>query len=179
MILYMKNFGKENFKASKLDDVNTPKHSWEHILQFIPNDKTIWCPFYNDGTCKKHIETLGYKCIHKEIDFFENFKENGICIDNPPFSLKKNIIEILYNEGKPFSLLLPFDTLERKYIYKFHKNLQIVIPHERYSFKKGAVNDKGYVNDKPPFKSVWFCWNMKYYLGDRELIFLNKEGQPT
>ena len=174
----MKTFGKENFKPSKLDDVNTPQAYWKHILQFIPNDETIWCPFYNDGTCKKDIESLGYDCIHNEVDFFKNFKENGICIDNPPYAIKKNIIEVLYNEGKPFSLLLPFDTLERKYIFKYHENLQLVIPHARYSFKKGAVNDRGDVNDKPPFKSVWFCWNMMPYLGGDALIFLNKEGKP-
>jgi hypothetical protein len=173
----MKHFGKENNKKEgKLDDVDTPLKYWKHILQFIPKDKTIWCPFYNEGSCAKDIESLGYKCIHKKVDFFKNFKNvNGICIDNPPYSIKKEIIDLLYKEKKPFCLLLPFDTLERKYIYKFHENLQLVIPHERYSFKKGAVNERGDVNDKPPFKSVWFCWNMKEFLGDKEMIFLNKD----
>lgn len=165
----MKIHGIENLKDEKLNNRNTPKEAWNDILQFIPKDINIWCPFYNDGNCKNDIEELGYKCIHEKKDFFEDFnRTDGICIDNPPFNIKKNIISILYKKEEPFSLLLPFDTLERKYILKYHNKLQIVIPKQRYSYIKNENGRK----QAPPFKSVWFCWNMSKYLGDKELIFL-------
>ncbi len=31
------------------DDYGTPAHVWADIKQYIPNDKTIWEPFYLDG----------------------------------------------------------------------------------------------------------------------------------
>lgn len=154
-------------KMSVQDNYNTPKIAWEHILQYFPDkEQKIWCPFFNDGTCKKILNDMGYNnIVHQNKDFFTYTEENAICIDNPPYSIKEKVIAQLYNMNKPFSLLLPWDTLERKYMKKYLNNLQVVIPPIKYEYIEGSKKT-------PPFKSVWICWNMNQYLPNKQLIFL-------
>lgn len=156
----------EKIKFIQDDNYNTPVEGWKDIMQFIENKNSkIWLPFYNDGSAKKILLDLGFKNIyHENIDFFTYTLEDYILIDNPPYSIKEKIIKRLYDMKISFSLLLPIDTLERKYFVKYTENLQLVIPKIRYIYKEGAKN--------PPFKSCWFCWNMKEYLPNKQLIFL-------
>tara|TARA_R100001015_G_C4578253_1_gene135158 strand:+ start:438 stop:920 length:483 start_codon:yes stop_codon:yes gene_type:complete len=153
-------------KMTIQDNYNTPKKGWEDIMQYIPNkQQRIWCPFYNDGKCKEILNEMGYEnIIHSNKDFFTYHEENCLCIDNPPYSIKEKVIQKLYDQNIPFALLLPMDTLERKYMKKFLNNLQVVIPSIRYEYTEGRSN--------PPFKSVWICWNMNQYLPNQQLIFL-------
>jgi len=160
---------KNNFcgrvKTTVQDSYNTPKNAWGDILQYINKDQMLWLPFYNDGTAKKILKEIGYNnVIHENKDFFSYFINDCILIDNPPFSIKEKIIKRLYERKFKFCLLLPLDTLERKYILKYKYNLQIIVPNNRYKYTK-----KG----NPPFKSCWFCWNMEHFLKtDKQLIFL-------
>ncbi len=43
----MANFDKS---FTSHDDWMTPASAWEDIKKYIPMDKTIWEPFYGDGT---------------------------------------------------------------------------------------------------------------------------------
>ena len=74
------------------DDCETPLEVWENIKEYIPKDKKIWCPFYFKGVHK--LEELGFDIIHKDEDFFQN-NEGDIIIDNPPFSIKKQVLKRL------------------------------------------------------------------------------------
>jgi len=151
------------------DKYNTPKNAWEDILQYIPKTQALWLPFYHDGSAKAVVESLGYTNVYHEHRDFFTYDNEGLCIDNPPFSIKEKIIKKLMLRNKPFSLLLPLDTLERKYMKKYIQDLQIVIPASRYSY----VEDTDDKKSKPPFKSCWFCWNMQEFLQTNEkLIFL-------
>lgn len=148
----------------KRDNHNTPKGAWEDILQFIKDKKTkLWLPFYNDGSCENILNNLGYtNIIHKDKDFFTYDISDALIIDNPPYSFKEKIITKLYGKGRKFALLFPLDTMERKYMKKFLKGFQLVIPSYRYNFIKGK---KGV-----PFKACWFCWGMEDYLGTKEKV---------
>jgi len=149
----------------KRDNRNTPKKSWEDILKFVNKDTKLWLPFFNDGACKTILNNLGYNnVIHKNEDFFTYDISDALIIDNPPWSIKEKIINKLYGT-RSFVLLLPLDTLERKYMKKFLKGFQIVIPSYRYNYIEGK--------SAVPFKSCWFCWNMQDYLGtDKLMIWL-------
>ena len=60
---------------------------------------------------------------------------------------------------KPFALLVPMETVERKYfadMFKGDKRIQIIIPKKRYEFESTYSDSSG----KIPFKSVWICWKM-------------------
>ncbi len=155
-------------KERAQDNYNTPLNAWQDILKYFDKNTTIWCPFYNDGSCANLIESLGYKCFHENQDYFTTEQpENTILIDNPPYSCKKRIILRAYESGKPFALLLPLDTLDRKYLHElFTKGLQVIIPKRRYVFTQQKRN-------YAPFKAIWFCWNMSQYLGTTDtLIFV-------
>ena len=144
------------------DNRNTPINAWKDILQFINKDEVIWCPFYNDGSCKTIINDLGYNnVVHNNKDFYTYDISNAICIDNPPFHKKEKVFKKLY-DGRKFALLLPLDTMERKYMKNYLNGFQLVIPNVRYSF----IDNK----KQPPFKCCWFCWNMEKDLKTKDKI---------
>ena len=110
------------------------------------------------------VKGLGYNDVfHEDRDYFTYWENDRILIDNPPFSLKRVVIDYAWEKKKPFCLLLPLDTLERKYFKKYVKGLQIIIPAKRYSYTDDKVS--------PPFKSVWFCWGMNIQ-NNEMMIFL-------
>lgn len=150
--------------VNKMDNYNTPLEGWRDILTFFDKDTKLWLPFYNDGTAKNKLHELGYMDVyHENKDYFTYWLDDRILIDNPPFSIKRKVIEYAYKQNKPFALLLPFDTIERKYFKEYANGLQIIIPPNRYNYTDSSK--------QPPFKSVWLCWNMN--LGNRDkIIFL-------
>jgi len=149
-------------KNSKNDKRNTPIGAWQDVLQFINKREKLWLPFYNDGACKKILNDLSYNnIVHINKDFFNYDISDALVIDNPPYSIKEKIIKKLYT-GRRFSLLLPLDTMERKYMKKYLDGFQLVIPAYRYSY---MTNKK-----QPPFKSCWFCWNLQKELKTEEKI---------
>ncbi len=167
------NNTKKNFegrvKTSKMDNYDTPIKAWEDIMNLgIPKNIKLWLPFYNTGNAKKYLENMEYEnIIHKNKDFFTYKEEDAIVIDNPPYSIKEKVIEKLFNSGISFSLLLPLDTMERKYFKKYDINFQLIIPAIRYNFSGSKKNNV-------PFKTCWFCWNMKEYIGNEKIIFLKE-----
>lgn len=164
------NKENQNFGTSDIrDDYDTPIEAWILLMKNLKEvPKKIWSPFYNQGNLKKHLKTLKIKIIHKNKDFFKfEPKEYDCIIDNPPFSIKKLVIERCKKLGKPFCLLLPLDTLERKFfnnIFRNDQKLQIIIPNTRYNFT-------GYDNNgNVPFKSIWVCYNMPL-LSKNQILF--------
>ena len=99
-----------DYNPSRYNDFISPPHIWEDIKQFIPKNKIISMPFYCDGECGNDMRNLGFNVIHNNEDFFENDR-GDIVIDNPPFELKKKIIEKLVERNKPFILILPVSTI--------------------------------------------------------------------
>lgn len=121
------------YQPKNYDNFITPIEVWKNIKQFIPNDKKIWCPFYYDGV--HTLRDLGYDIIHENEDFFNNNK-GDIIIDNPPFSIKKKILEYCLKLDKPFILIMPSSTINYQYFRKFKNKIQIIIPPKRYNFDK-------------------------------------------
>ena len=149
-------------KINKCDDFNTPAEAWDLIIKHTNlADKKVWCPFWNDGEI-----TFSHKAIiHQEKDFF-NYEpdEYDYIIDNPPFSIKKQVLERCVSLNKPFALLLPIETMERKYFNKLvqGRDFTMIIPNKRYNFK-GGNNKKNVM-----FKSCWYCFGYGF---DTQLIF--------
>ena len=89
----------------------TPKSAWEEIHQLIPKGKVIWEAFYGDGNSGTYLRELGFEeVIHEPINFFEH-DLGDLVVSNPPFSLKKQVLERLVSLDKPFILLMPIATL--------------------------------------------------------------------
>jgi len=105
----------------KHDDYMTPDYAWKWIDAFIPKDKTIWEPFYGDGTSKKHLEALGCKeVIHLDEDFYQN-NHGDIVVSNPPFSSAKQVLTRLKQLGKPFILIMPTAKMTTNYFRDLFK----------------------------------------------------------
>ena len=100
-------------KIHKNDDFKTPIEAWKLVEKHLPQLGNIWCPFWLDGDITWDQESI----IHTHKDFFEYQPDDWDCIvDNPPYSIKEKVLDRCILLGKPFALLLPIDTLERKYL---------------------------------------------------------------
>ncbi len=154
--LNTRRFGKDN-------DWNTPSCVWEQIIDFIPREKKIWLPFYNDGYAGEYLTSKGFDIIHENIDFFENNK-GDVVIDNPPYKdknrvkVKEQIMKRLIELDKPFMLLMPSTTIQTQYFKNLHnEHFQLLIPREKYNFEK-FIGDK----TKCPFYTLWICYKMGF-----------------
>ncbi|NDC49419.1 MAG: hypothetical protein EBZ61_10155 [Micrococcales bacterium] len=154
------------------DDYMTPKSAWEAIKDYIPKDKVIWEAFYGNGASGKHLTDLGFRVIHREIDFFEN-NEGDLIVSNPPFSQAKEVLVRCKELGKPFILILPSSKINTQYVRNIFKNekdpLQIIIPRKRIQFEKvidgKVVEGKNQCN----FDCFYYCWKMGL---DRDIVWL-------
>jgi len=157
----MANFDKS---FTSHDDWMTPASAWEDIKKYIPMDKTIWEPFYGDGTSGQILKDLGCKkVIHKNIDFFENDK-GQIIISNPPFTLIPQILKRLVELDKPFIMIMPSSKINTQYFRKLFNNenkIQIIIPKKRIQFIK--MKDGKILKDSKSqcnFDCFYYCWKM-------------------
>jgi len=146
----------------KYDDYMTPKYAWENIKQYIPDDKTIWEPFYGDGKSGEYLSELGFRVIHNDNDFYDN-NEGDIIISNPPFSDYKRILQRLIELDKPFILVLPSSKINTQIVRKLFCNdqrLQLIIPRKRIQFKKLDKDGNIENTNKCNFDCFYYCWKM-------------------
>ena len=161
-----------DWNPSKDNDFITPFSAWEDIKQYIPKNKKISMPFYCDGTCGTDMTKLGFDVIHKDEDFFKHDR-GDIVIDNPPFEIKKEIIETLIQRNKPFILILPVSTICYKYAKILGNDLQLLIPKKRIKFihydKKTKTKKADYEKYSASFDCLYVCWKMNL---SNDIIFL-------
>jgi hypothetical protein len=155
------------FSTKENDNYETPNEIIDTILTYIGKDKIIYEPFYCNGRSGKYITSKGYECIHKMEDFFEqNVKKNeyDCIVSNPPFSDLSFIYRKLQTIDKPFALLVPLETLARKYL--MFKDVQIIILKKSIHFIKNGVR----TNRPMPKPLCWVCYKMEL---PRDIIFID------
>ena len=143
----------------KDDEYMTPLNALQDIAHLIPSDKIIWEPFYGDGKSGEHLQGLGFKVEHHEIDFYDEPSfPYEIIISNPPYSSKAKIFERLRKINKPFMMLVPVATITKGFLRTHFKDeIQIVIPKKRIQFIKN-----GEQTNRCWFDTVWVCYDMKF-----------------
>lgn len=145
------------------DECYTPKYGVIPILEFLPKNKIIWCPF--DTEESQYVKTLkenGYNVIYSHIndgkDFYKYEPDNwDMLVSNPPFTGKRKIVERTLSFNKPFALLLPLTWLNDsapKQLFK-DKDLQLLMFDKRIKF---INNEK--IENKITFSSAYYCWNL-------------------
>lgn len=145
------------------NDYNTPIEAWELLLSRLKDTRvTFWLPFFNDGSIKKEIQQrYNINIIHKKKDFFSyEPSKYDVIADNPSYCHKELVFKRCLELGKPFALLVPMETIERKYFaekFRSDNKLQVIIPKKRYEFENSYKDSSG----KIPFKSVWICHRME------------------
>ncbi len=179
---------------SKGDKYFTPRHAWTDIQQYIPKDKVIWEPFNNSNDINslksaQYLKDMGLDVIVKpyndvtgDNDFFTS-DYGDIVVSNPPFSIKRKIMDRLYDLDKPFILICPIGTVNAQYFKKFTAHTQIIVPSKRLNFLNGndsvVGNNFGPQNPKQVgakrktnccFDTFYICYKMDL---PRDLIFLS------
>ena len=154
--------------GSKNDEFYTPRYAIEPILKYIKRNSKIWCPFDKEESLfVKMLKEEGHEVIHSHIDeeggkfFLREVPECDYIISNPPYSLKGQVLNRLFNLGKPFAMLLGvvglFESKDRFNMFK-NNEFEIMYMNKRVAYFKDYKEQKPSLN--PPFSSVYLCKNM-------------------
>lgn len=146
------------------DEFYTPDYAILPILKYIKPNSTIWCPFDTDrSNYVKLFKANGHNVIntHLEmgIDFFDcEVPKCDYIISNPPYSLKTEVFERLFNIGKPFAMLVGvvglFESKKRFSMFR-DNDFEIMYFDKRISYFQSYDDQKPSLN--PPFSSVYLC----------------------
>ena len=172
----------ESDRTEAGDEVYTPFYAVEPLLEFVPKDKVIWCPFDEEWSAYYQMFTEnGYKVIRSSIgdnqDFFTYEPDElwDILISNPPFSKKDKVLERAFSFNKPFALLLPANSIQGKKRFEIFRNeIQMLAFDRRVDYHTNG-NMKDYTKGNH-FGSAYFCRDL---LSTKlEMRRLNKYDRP-
>jgi hypothetical protein len=116
----------------------TPMWMWKELIGAYPAiaRAQVWDPFYHDGKSKMLMQRAGFMKVRTtKVDFFEQVSKwkYDIIVSNPPFSIKKRIMQELFEADRPFILLLPVVTLLANYFFKhYRKKCKLIFPSNRF-----------------------------------------------
>ena len=159
--------------GSQNDEFYTPKFAVKPIMKYLKPNSFIWCPFdTKESNYVKLFTEAGHDvlCTHIDngIDFLKldncsmNFNYNiDYIISNPPYSLKTEVLEKLFELNIPFAMLVGvvglFESQKRFDMFKNNK-FEIMYFNKRVSYMKDYTSNKLELN--PPFSSVYVCHNI-------------------
>lgn len=152
--------------GSRNDEFYTPDYAIEPIMKYIKPNSIIWCPF--DTEQSNFVKKLsgGHKVIYTHIDNGQNFFDMEVpdcdyIISNPPYSLKGEILQRLFEIDKPFAMLVGVVGLfesQKRFNMFMNNDFEIMYFNKRVSYFKNYNDPKPSLN--PPFSSVYVCHNM-------------------
>lgn len=160
--------------GSKNDEFYTPEYAIKPILKYLSPNSTIWCPFDTEQSLyKKVLEKAGHEVICTHInngqDFFEVTPPNcDYIISNPPYSLKGEVLNKLFELNRPFAMLVGVVGLfESQFRFNMFKNneFEIMYFNKRIAYFKNYNDEKPSLN--PPFSSVYIC----HHILPKQIVF--------
>lgn len=146
------------------DEFYTPRYAIAPIIKFLKekNYKNIWCPFdTEESNFVLFLREEGFSVIHTHIsnghDFFKvEIPECDCIVSNPPYSIKGDILERLFDIAKPFAMLVGvaglFESENRFTMFK-ENHFEILFLNRRVAYFKSFSEQKPSLN--PPFSSVY------------------------
>lgn len=170
-----------------MDNYQTPANAVTLLLPYLKPHSRILCPFDKISSQFVEVLTLaghqvwfshieephirnssyGYGCP-KDCLLHDNFFDYSVSdlkgmkidyiISNPPFSIKDDILEKLYQLETPFAMLLPTYVLGGVHRYQLFKQhgVQLLTPNRRINYlDENSQQTKGNA-----FHSSFFCWNL-------------------
>lgn len=149
------------------DEYYTPVYAITPLLKHLKPNSTIWCPFdTKQSNFVKVLEDNGHTVVNSHIfedkNFFDAKKEKcenfDYIISNPPYSLKAEVFEKLFELGRPFAMLVGvvgiFESQRRFNMFKDNE-IEVMYMNKRISYFKDYSDQKPSLN--PPFSSVYLC----------------------
>jgi hypothetical protein len=131
----------------------------------------VWCPF-NDtmSVWGDVLKERGFEVVTTDTDFFVTDPPDGVqcIISNPPFSLKKSIMDRIKDLNLRFCLILPFQWL--------NDGIPLEYGHQVMFFRQRMYfNTPQGVKNKPRAN----CFVLSDGLLKQSLIFIDKRGGDT
>jgi len=156
------------FKQNKADEYYTKEYAIKPLLKYIPDNKTVWCPFdKEESNFVKLLKQKGNPVIYSHIETGQDFfsfepKQNyDYIISNPPYSLREYILERLFLLKKPFAILINdaglFDSKKRYELFK-NNRFEIMVFDKRIDYIK--CKEYSTCLCGVPFKSIFLCSNI-------------------
>jgi hypothetical protein len=143
------------------DEFYTPFYAIEPLIKYIPEGRTVWCPFDTDEslivrTFSGRGYTVNATHLSGGYDFFSTEPRGEVIISNPPYSLKGEVFQRLFALGLPFAMLVGvvglFESEKRFTMFQEH-DFEIMWLSKRIAYFKSYAEQKPSLN--PPFSSVW------------------------
>jgi len=158
---------KQDLINGKNDEYYTHEYSIKPLLKYIEKGSTIWLPFDPPQTRYKEVfEEYGCSVIRTHIledgDFFNiEVPECDYIISNPPFSLKGEVFERLFNIGKPFAMLIGIEGIfGSKFRFDLFKNNTFEVMYFNRRVKYMTSYDLKGTDTNPPYASAYVCSKM-------------------
>ena len=146
------------------DEFYTPAYAIEPILKYIPTSSRVWCPFDTEDSLfveafYSHGNEVFYSHISDGCDFFKTTPPDcDIIVSNPPYSIKTEILQRLFELGKPFAMLVGvvglFESQKRFEMFR-DNDFEIMYLNRRVAYLKSYTAKQPELN--PPFSSVYLC----------------------
>ena len=142
----------------------TPPYAIKPIAKYLKPNSTIWCPFdTEESNYVKLLREAGHDVIATHIDSGGDFfaikpPKCDYIISNPPFSLKQQVFQRLFEIKTPFAMLVGvvglFESQARFEMFRDNE-FELMYFNKRISFFKDYADQKPSFN--PPFSSVYVC----------------------
>ena len=152
-------------RTNRGDEYYTPFYAVEPMLEFLPENPVVWCPFDEEWSAFFRLLTeRGFRTVRSSLkehqDFFSYEPENwDILVSNPPFSRKDEVLKRAFSFNKPFALLLPVDSIQGKKRFEiFNNEVQMLVFDGRvnYHTRENMNRTKSGIS----FGSAYFCRNL-------------------
>ena len=168
--------GRKNWLTGNVlsDEWYTPLE----VVEFIKNNintknKKIICPFDSEHS---NFVKIFPDSIHNIKDFMEKEYDYDICITNPPFSFKFDILERILKQKKECVLIFPetavFSVSFYNLLKKYNFNYKICSPKQRIYF----IDQDGNQN-RPNFHSIILCISEKFTSNEIIHFDLKESGE--
>ena len=152
----------------------TPPYAIKPIIKYLKPHSTIWCPFdTEESNYVKMLREAGHDVIATHIDSGGDFfkiepQKCDYIISNPPFSLKQQVFQRLFEIGTPFAMLVGvvglFESQTRFEMFR-DNDFELMYFNKRISFFKDYADQKPSFN--PPFSSVYVC----HHVLPKQIVF--------
>jgi hypothetical protein len=148
------------------DEYYTPRYAVKPLLKYLKPTSNIWCPFDTDESeFVKVLRDDGKHAVYNTHiktgdDFFKTEvpDDTQYIISNPPFSMKNEVFERLYEIGLPFAILIVvnglFESEERFTMFR-ENAVELMFFSGRINYFQTVFKTKIFTS--PPFSSVFAC----------------------
>ena len=112
----------------------------EHLIQ-LP--LKVWMPFHDEDSAFRHVlEERGFDVVATSGDFFTTEPPSGVqcVISNPPFSMKREVMERIKALNLRFALILPFQWLNDGIPMEYGHQLILFRQRMHFNTPQGIAN---------------------------------------